>query len=132
MADTQCFTPSLPFACQGYAIVADKVVRFAELLAAQGCLHPAMKYLMQLPMDDPTSAAAVLMDRLYHREPGLLTGPPPTPFEHVEVNQSPQPAYEQPPPQQQQQQYDMCRQPPSREPLAAAPETPLPCLTCPR
>ena len=104
---------------QGYAIVADKVVRFAELLAAQGCLHPAMKYLMQLPMDDATSPAAVLMDRLYHREPGLLTGPPPTPFEHVEVNQSPQPQYEQQQQQQQQQYQDMCRQPPSREPLAA-------------
>jgi len=92
-----------------------------------------MKHLMQLPMDDPTSAAAVLMDRLYHREPGLLTGPPPTPFEHVEVNASPQPAYEPPPQQQQQQQqYDMCRQPPSRESRWQPPETSLPHLPPPR
>ena len=92
---------------QGYALVADKVVQFAELLASQGCLHPAMKYLLQLPLDDPTSPAAVLMDRLYHRDPSLLTGPPPTPFEHVHVQVSQsvhaaaQAAYEQ----QQQQQY---------------------------
>ena len=47
-----------------------------------------MKYLLQLPLKDPTGPAAVLMDRLYHRDPALLTGPPPTPFEHVHVQVS--------------------------------------------
>lgn len=71
---------------EGYLLVADKLTAFAELLSAQGCLHEAMGYLVQLPpateREDP---AAMLMHRIHGANPSLLQSPPPVPFDEVYV-----------------------------------------------
>jgi len=71
---------------EGYLLISDKLTAFAELLSAQGCLHEAMGYLVQLPpaaeRDDP---AAMLMHRIHGANPNLLASPPPVPFDEVHV-----------------------------------------------
>jgi protein transport protein SEC31 len=73
----------------GYLLVADKLTAFAELLSAQGCLHEAMGYLVQLPpateREDP---AAMLMHRIHGANPNLLATPPPVPFDEVYVSET--------------------------------------------
>mmetsp|Transcript_15311 Transcript_15311/g.41928 ORF Transcript_15311/g.41928 Transcript_15311/m.41928 type:complete len:619 (-) Transcript_15311:306-2162(-) len=74
---------------EGYMLVADKLTAFAELLSAQGCLHEAMGYLVQLPpaqeREDP---AAMLMYRIHGANPNLLASPPPVPFDEVYVSET--------------------------------------------
>ena len=74
---------------EGFALVASKVTKFAEILSSQGCLPAAMQYLLSLPAGQPTDEAACLTERIYGHDSTLLTGPPPPPFQltHVDVSQ---------------------------------------------
>ena len=79
---------------EGFALIAAKVVKFAELLASQGCLPAAISYMLALPElsgDSTTNAggAALLIDRIYGHNNALLTCSPTAVFESKHIGISP-------------------------------------------
>lgn len=76
----------------GSSVLAEKLSKYAEILAAQGCLETAMGYLMTV--NDQVSLG-VLKDRLYNSQfPSHITSasaPPPFPFQRIDVQAEPLP-----------------------------------------
>ena len=78
---------------EGFALVAEKVSKFAERLASQSCMPAAMQYLLSLVSHSPE--AALLTERIYGHDYSLLSSPPALPFELRQVDTS-QDAYLEP------------------------------------
>ncbi|XP_015780784.1 PREDICTED: protein transport protein Sec31A-like [Acropora digitifera] len=104
------------FVDSGSPILAEKLSKYAEILAAQGCLETAMGYLMTV---NDEGSLGVLKDRLFNAQfPGHISAAsarPPFPFQRIDVQAEPiaqtqtqsqnQPQFQQPPLQQQQSGY---------------------------
>ncbi|XP_078359969.1 protein transport protein Sec31A-like isoform X1 [Oculina patagonica] len=119
----------------GSSVLAEKLSKYAEILAAQGCLETAMGYLMAV---NDQASLGVLKDRLYTAQfPSHLasaTAPPPFPFQRIDVQAEPLPQvqaqtqFQQQPgyganrqQQQQQQQQQTLYQPQQRQQPSPAP-----------
>lgn len=99
----------------GSSVLAEKLSKYAEILAAQGCLDTAMGYLMAV---NDQASLSILKDRLYNAQfpshVASATAPPPFPFQRIDVQAEPlpqvqtqfqqQPGHGVPPQQQQLQQ----------------------------
>jgi len=106
------------FVDSGSPILAEKLSKYAEILAAQGCLETAMGYLMTV---NDEGSLGVLKDRLFNAQfPSHISAAsarPPFPFQRIDVQAEPiaqtqtqtksqnQPQFQQPPLQQQQSGY---------------------------
>lgn len=76
----------------GSPILAEKLSKYSEILAAQGCLETAMGYLMAV---SDQGSLGVLKDRLFNAQfPSHIsasTAPPPFPFQRIDVQAEPLP-----------------------------------------
>lgn len=92
----------------GSSVLAEKLSKYAEILASQGCLETAMGYLMTV---NDQANLGVLKDRLYTAQyPSHLataTAPPPFPFQRIDVQAEPLPQVQNHAQFQQQQSYSV-------------------------
>lgn len=101
----------------GSSVLAEKLSKYAEILASQGCLETAMGYLMTV---NDQASLGVLKDRLYTAQyPSHLataTAPPPFPFQRIDVQAEPLPQVQNQAQFQQQQSYGVPAQQRQQQP----------------